>query len=720
MKIRYGLYRQILKTYWQRPLVLLLSALFLSGWLMLVWGPTSGDVMRVGARPRKPGPSATVITGAVPPHADRAHSPQTFADLLERTDPAEIRSLYLSRLNDDDPLPDLRPFRNLVFLNLSGFELTADEAEQICQLPRLDSLELLEPMLHPGVLERVGRKVSQLELLSPALESHADEIPQMTQVKLLAVHLLNTSPAFLEQVTRLPVLEQLTLLPSEGVVINGPFPRRPQTLDQIDLSPEQLALLRDKPTLNEVYANWFLMRRLRGFTDGTLLPVRALPTTYSKYRVNAFRGAVFLTAILFGALALQLWAHFITPAARLTPDYLAPHRRLAVGILVAGTLLISLPLLRQELGVLPALSLTLFLPALGSLFLIAQLSRKSFWKWAAVPLVMLVVPFLTIFSNPVLKVNTAEVIWYLRGHLPWQALMIITGEVLCIAWLLIRFPVITEQVHEASATLPDFSPWNQANSPERQGQQSRQPLLRLLDPSPDKLHLSHRSIWQMARLWRLGNAYRPRALLLPLLAYFLVFGLMFQGLTYLRTVEPAFSQPFPLVAILFSSFCGIGIFLPPLIWRQRLRSMASEALHPVSRTSLVKQLYLGLALDHCILVTGLLLLVILALYRFDLTAGSSESCCLLLLVGLAAPLWIIGTNAAVIVFQRAWIIVGSMFGLYVLAALSVAAVLTWYVRYQVDTVHAGLFLMIATFTAIVVALGLNVLMYRTALKREWG
>jgi hypothetical protein len=719
MKIRFSLYRQILRTYWQRPLVLLLSALFLAGWLSLVWGPTSGNVMRVGARPQKPGPSTTVITTAVTPPADRARSIETFADLLERTDPAEIRSLYLTRLNADDPLPDLRPFENLVFLSLSGFELTTDEADRICQLPRLNGLTLVEPLLHKGVLERVGGKVSQLELLSPPLESHADEIPQMTQVKLLAVHLLNASPAFLEQVTRLPALEQLTLLTSEGAVINGPLPRRPQTLDQIDLSPEQLALLRDKPTLKEVYANWFLMRRLRGFTDATLLPVRALPTTYSKYRLNAFRGAVFLTAILFAVLALQLWAHFITPAARLTPDYLAPHQRLAVGILTAGTLLISLPLLRQEIGVLPAINLTLLLPALGSLFLIAQLSRKPFWQWAAVPLVVLVVPFLTAFSNLFLNVNTSEVIWYLRGHLPWMALMIITGEVLCIAWLLIRFPVITVQVNEASDRLPAFSPKPEVSYPQRQGQQLNQRFLRMLDLSPDKLHLSHRSIWQMARLWRLGNAYRPRNLLLTL-AYFLFFGFLIQGFTYLLTGEPAFSQPLPLVTILFSSFCGIGIFLPPLTWWQRRRSMASEALHPVSRTSLVKQLYLGLALDHYILVTGLLLLVILALYRFDLTARNSEFCSLLLLVGLAVPLWIIGTNAAVIVFQRTWIIVGSMFGLYLLAILSVAAVLTWYLRYQVDTVHAGLFLIIVTLTAVTVALGLNVLMYRAALKREWG
>ncbi|QDT80218.1 hypothetical protein Mal35_36890 [Gimesia maris] len=540
----------------------------------------------------------------------------------------------------------------------------------------------------------------------------------MTQVKLLAVHLLNASPAFLEQVTRLPALEQLTLLPAESAIINAPLPGRPQTLDQIDLSAEQLALLRDKPTLKEVYANWFLMRRLRGFTDAELLPVRALPTTYSKYRVNAFRQAIFLTAILFAVLVLQLWSHFITPAARLTPDYLVPHRRMAVGILATGILLITLPLLRQEIGLLPAISLALLLPALGSLFQIAQLSRKPFWKWAAVPLVLLVVPFLTVFANPLLKVNTPEVIWYLRGHLPWQALMLITGEDLCIIWLLIRFPVITEQVNETSNRLPAFSPWSQANSPQRQGQQSGQPLLKLFDVNPDQLHLSHKSIWQMARLWQLGNAYRPRALLLLVLVYIPIFGLLLQGLKYLLTGESAVSQALPLVVSLFNFYFIIGIVQPPLIWWKRRRSMESEVLYPVNRNTLVKQLYLALALDHVVLVTGSL--VMLGLYGFNQTAGVSEWCSLLLLVGLAAPLWIIGTNAAVIVFQRAWIIVGSMFGLYLLAILSVAAVLTWYLRYQVDTVHAGLYLFIVTLTAVTISLGLNVLMYRAALKREWG
>ncbi|QDT80217.1 hypothetical protein Mal35_36880 [Gimesia maris] len=159
MKGHLNLYRQILKTYWQRPLILLLTAAFFILLLSLALGPTGGNVMQVGARPRTPGP---VATGAVTPQADRSRTLPTSSDLLQRADPAAIHSLYLYRLKTDDPLPDLRPFRNLVFLSLSGFELTAVEAEQICQLPRLDGLELLESTLQPGVLERVGRKVSQL------------------------------------------------------------------------------------------------------------------------------------------------------------------------------------------------------------------------------------------------------------------------------------------------------------------------------------------------------------------------------------------------------------------------------------------------------------------------------------------------------------------------------------------------------------------------------
>jgi len=341
MKGHLNLYRQILKTYWQRPLILLLTAIYLILILSLALGPTGGNVMQVGALPQAPGPVATVITGAVTPQADRSRTLPTLSDLLQRADPAEIRSLYLSRLNDDDPLPDLSPFRNLVYLELIDFELTAADVEQICQLPKLDALVFLGTQLPTGALQSFGEKVTQLEVLASALEAHSSETPNMTSVRL---HYDNTSPELLTHVTQIPALQQLSLIASLNYDPSHKQPETKQTWNAIDLSQEQIEQLRSSPTLKEVYANWFLMKHLRHFNESALLPVRALPITYSKSKLGAIQRTVFSGALLFAILFLQLWAHFVTPAARLTPNYFAPHRCIAVLILSTGSLLLPLTL----------------------------------------------------------------------------------------------------------------------------------------------------------------------------------------------------------------------------------------------------------------------------------------------------------------------------------------------------------------------------------------
>ena len=48
MTSRFALYKQILRTYWQRPLILLLAGVIFLFYLFLVFGPTSGDVFQVG------------------------------------------------------------------------------------------------------------------------------------------------------------------------------------------------------------------------------------------------------------------------------------------------------------------------------------------------------------------------------------------------------------------------------------------------------------------------------------------------------------------------------------------------------------------------------------------------------------------------------------------------------------------------------------------------
>tara|TARA_R100001143_G_C3294021_1_gene102552 strand:- start:362 stop:679 length:318 start_codon:yes stop_codon:yes gene_type:complete len=104
----------------------------------------------------------------------------------------------------------------------------------------------------------------------------------------------------------------------------------------------------------------------------------------------------------------------------------------------------------------------------------------------------------------------------------------------------------------------------------------------------------------------------------------------------------------------------------------------------------------------------------------DVSAGTLELFNLMLLVSIAAPLWILGTNATVLVFKRTWIIVGSMFALYTLAGTLVISIIAWQYQPGSNFIPDLQTMFVSTLMAIAGALCLNVLMYRAALKREWG
>ena len=713
MKTQITLYKQILKTYWQRPLILLLTALFLVFYLSLVFGPTGGNVIQVGARPQAPGRIYTALSS----NPEKSRHFQTLSDLLKSVDPAEIRSLSLTKMNTNDLLPDLRPFRNLVYLDLSDFELTQANVDQICQLPKLDALVLMDSRLPSGALQRFGEKVSQLEILASALEASPTEIPKMSKVKLLALHLVNASSKVLEYVTQIPQLQQLTLVRSRNYDASHQQASKRQPWQDIDFSAEQIALLRNDSTLKEVYANWFLMKRIRGFDESTLLPVRALPITYSKSKLSAIKTTVFLSAMLFAILALQLWAHFISPAARLVPNYLVPHRRIAVWILSTATLLLCLVLLRYDVGLLPALSIVLLLPAMCCLFAVIQLSKNTYAQWLLPPMVLTFLLFIPLFSETGFKAIASTAIWFLRGNMLELAMTIITIEVLLIAWSLTKLPAITEMANEGFLTTPAFSPWDRERLQQKQWQKPGNPFTWLLDRGISELHYSDRSTWKMVRLWQRGNTFRPIIMLL-FLGMICFISLLFQGIISFMKGEVLFTQPPLLLAGGLTSLCSIGAILPAIIWWRRRKSMAVESLRPVNRKTLVKQLYLFMALDHACLVIGLLIIPVLL--AKNAAGGIVEILSLLLLIGLATPLWIVGINATVIVFKQAWVIVGSMFVLYTIAGALVITPIIWHYNLQSGDTLSLQYLCVAVFAAIAGAICLNLFMYYAALKREWG
>ncbi|QDV48080.1 hypothetical protein [Gimesia fumaroli] len=714
MSVQSNQYKQILKTYWQRPLVLLLMIFILSFFVYLAMGKTDGNVIQVGPRPHAPDRIERVYTDSDTPKPGEEKSIQTYTEFLEHVDPQDVVALNLIRLNVNDPLPDLSPFQNLVYLDLGGFELTDANVDQICQLPKLDALVVTQPRLPAGALQRFGKKVSQLELPALTLEKYPDEIPQMSNVKLLALHLFDAAPEILENVVQIPQLQQLTLSVNQNLEAHRRQSRTAQAWDYIDLNEQQIALLRNHPTLKEVYANWFYMDHVRKIKKSAFLPVRALPIMYSNNKIKAISGTIFSMVLLFSIVSLQLWAHFISPAARVVPHYLVPHRRVAVGIFSVGVFLFWFALLRYGFGMLPSLNLLLFSPAVCCLFVIAQLSGKTYQKWLTVPMVVSLFWFFLIFSNQGFKAIASTAIWFLWGQMPILSLIIIGIEIAFIFWSLTKLPAVTDMVNESYTSMPALSPWDSQRSKQFQWKKKNRLFFWFIDHGITGLKYRGESTWNMVHLWRQGNTFRP----LAVLTFFLLvvfFGLLFQGIRCYFTSEELFPHNRIPLSVIFGGPCGLAIIMPAITWWQRRKSLEVESMRPVSRNDFVKQLYLSLALDHWLAV-----ICLIGLSLFDAPRGVTEVLGMFLLFGIAAPLWLIGMSSSVLAFKRSWVIVLNIIGLLILPIAFFASIAVFNNSNTVGGPEDVQLLIQMALAAIAVAIGLNVLMYFATLKREWG
>lgn len=711
MSVQSNQYKQILKTYWQRPLVLLLMVILLLSFVYLAVGRVGGNVTQIGPRPHAPGRIERVYTDSDTPKPAEKKNLQTYSEFVEHVDPQDVVALSLTPLHGSDPLPDLSPFQNLVYLDLGGFLLTDANVNQICQLPKLDALVINQHRLPAGALQRFGTKVSQLQMLALTLEEHRDEAPQMSNVKLLVLNLFDAAPDILETVVQIPHLQQLTLLVPQN--IRGQS-RTAQAWNYIDLNEQQIALLRNHPTLKEVYANWFYMDHVRKIKKSAFLPVRALPIAYSNNKIQAISGTVFSMVILFSIVSLQLWAHFISPAARVVPHYLVPHRRVAVGIFSAAALLFGLALLRYSFGILPSLNLVLFSPAFCCLIVIAQLSGKTYLKWLTVPMIVSLFWFFLLFTYQAFKTIASTAIWFLWGQMPILSLIILGIEIAFIFWSLTKLSAVTDLVNESYTSVPAFSPWDSQRSKQLQWKKNNRLFFWLIDHGITGLKYRGASTWNMVHLWRQGNSFRPLAALtfFVLVAFF---GLLFQGMRWYLTGEELFPHNRIPLSVIFGGPCGMAILLPAITWWQRRKSLEVESMRPVSRKNFVKQLYLSLALDHWLAV-----ICLIGLSLFDAPRGVTEVLGMFLLFGIAAPLWLIGMSSSVLAFKRSWVIVFNMIVLMVLPIAFFASIVVFNNSNPVGGPEDVQLLIQMGLAAITAAIGLNVLMYFTVLKREWG
>jgi hypothetical protein len=710
-------YYQILRTYWRRPLVLLLAAVFAICVGVLAFGPSDEGEIEIAPSPEiswfQSG-GYFVMIGAETSDYSLDNGFPAVAELLERVSPDKVRGLELNAAYvENSALPDLSPFRKLKALSLDGYTLTSDDVDKICQLPRLRMLALYRVELPAGGLQRLGQKATELGISASLLAGHSEEISQMSKVRTLSLTIAEDVPDLLDHAVQAPRIERLTLANNLDEMsfdilrhLNSD-----KKVSLLHMTGEQIELIRQHPTLREIYADWSHVESAGEFNDETLRPVRALPLTYSSARRDALLNVAFSTVVLFVILTLQVWAHFVSPAAAVVPNYVRAHQRVAAGILLGAVLLLWVALLRYAFSPLPSLASVLIVPIVCCVFVQASLMGSKLLQW-----LMLLVVFCVVFPAMYLltdfKIIASDAIWFLRGHMPLLALSIIVCAVLGVLWTLKSLPVMTVLVNEKFATLPVF--WYSDRSPKLQRWKRNNWLLRLLDTGIRGLRYRQRTLLQMANLWRRGNPFRTVAVLMFLTLIVVCMQLPLI-LGNLMTGQAVWTWKSEWVVGPFASAIGVGLLLPAGIWWRRCRHLEVESMKPVSRRSLRKQLYVALALDHWLVWIGLLGFIVVR--DWEAFGGVTALTGARVLFGIAVGLWILGTNATVFVYKRAWVVVGWMIAFYAVAAVALAPVLEWS---EVSSAELTQLYFTSALVAVPAAIGLNVVMYRAMLKRRWG
>ncbi|MBD3672227.1 MAG: hypothetical protein HUJ26_01760 [Planctomycetaceae bacterium] len=702
-------YSLILKTYERRPWVLLLGLLFLICFANLAFMPRTNRFSDLYPEPEHTGKLHFVHTSVENIQAERG-SPdrqQTLDDLLSKTKASSIRSLCVLRMQDDDPFPDLSQVPNLSYLKLSGIDLTEEIVTQILQLPKLKSLELTGQVLSAHALERFGQKVTALQLRSQSLEKYINELPKMSAVRLLTVEYEALSPELIPAIATIPNLEQLAFVPRD---------RQQGSVNPLDLPPSVQATLRTHPTLKAIYADWGNLPDENPFENQPLLPLRTFPLQYSSETISSLGGAVFAICVLMGLILSQLWVQFVVPAASVVPGYLRPHRRVAIALLGLGSLLIWLSLWRYELDLLAGLSLVLVPCGLISLYvLICMIENRVLKNW--------IVPVLVVacFTTPVILIQLpigakSGFLWYMYGQFPSLAITVSLLSLAILAFGFRQLPLLNNRVNEKFSSLPLLS-WSSTQCQWPDEKQCNTWLMRLLDRRYGPLAYRSRTTLQMVSLWRIGNLLRP-IYILVLMVFVMLFSLLPPIVMHFIAGEPLVPVNSEFLGGIFAGPISMGFLLPIFGWWQRGRSLESESLKPLSRVSLCKQLYLSLAFDHWI--------VWISMFGFlghrttEAPGGWVELGGLLILLGIAAPLWIIGVSSCVLIFKRAWVVLANMIGLYALTAIGIGIAYA----FGTSAVPGSLFdmqlLYLVAILALVAAIALNLIMYRALLKREWG
>ncbi len=423
----------------------------------------------------------------------------------------------------------------------------------------------------------------------------------------------------------------------------------------------------------------------------TLLRVQQLlPAIYvsssavSDRRPTAWSAIVMASAIIWFLTFVQFHTQFSHSGSRVVPDYARPHLRVAVWIVVLGTLANTLILWQSGCSFLASLASSVVAPGLGWLW-ISLSQRASIPQTGAISLNPLFIAFFlpplstaTMFLS---RLFPMDLYWFLEGRYPVIALGLIALSIAMHVLVFRQVPRWHNIFADSGAGLPplglnitEWAGWSKDAAVAQQGRQvarfERRYTERLdaLLASPGPYGLSQLSI--------AGNSVGGIQLCGRLMIVGASFAIwLFVLRRYCLGEDIPNSLP-RLMTILLTSM-GLDAFSIGLAfhWRSRRPMLGYELLRPNSRAGYVSQLFVAIWRD----LLPLLMVHPVALGMTVWILGDAQSPLHLLPLAIAycvfrglaiyvANLYLLTIRrnwAAILLMQAAWALVAGA-GLYVL------------------------------------------------------
>ncbi|RCS48241.1 hypothetical protein DTL42_13630 [Bremerella cremea] len=682
---------QVLRTYWQRKIVLLLGgiALLLAVPLFLVgtfWRESGYEIA----------PSIQLSRQNVFIYND------DWKNDLEGHPLTWVDSIYLSD-SPDQPLVDLTLFTQASTLELSTQELTAERLTQIESLTKLQELELHARKIPSGTWTVLGSRLEMLDVPSRLLVEHADEMSQLTRLRVLRIERDALNPNTLSVVAKIPNLETLVL--SSAVVDRHPGAEVTPPTPAWD--PAQLAPLRDQPHLRSIFVSQpYPLARTTAVLPGVVL----YHATNSRSQQIILMYSVYFSALISIIVALQIWAHFATQHSVIIPDYHRPHQLAALLVILGGSFVTMLVLINAGTALLPAVVLSLGIPALIMVVLVGSLSRSSLIRGICIPIgifsgVMIWLPALGSYVSPTIA---GEMEWFFLGT-TWVlalTLLLVEGSLLAICFQ--QLPQMTRRIYEVSAMHPGFSPWDPQQQ-RRAAFSTKNWWQSLWDRTRPYPQLAGSSLWQQAKLWQMGNIFRPFGTMLAI-------GFGFLVVSYIISQNRVNSSIY--LGFLFQME-AMALFMPLSVWYRRCRSLQTESLRPVSRPEFTQQLFAALARDQ----SWTIIPVVIGIgYQLFILPQESPEIDIrpFIPLPLLAMVWGYALSTSVFAIRQVWVLVG-----YFIAMILAPFVLIFVLALILDSLGIpfeqqapGLYGVAGV--GIIAAAVIVRLTYLQALRREWG